>query len=262
MDSTRETRPRVRAAAGARAGYTLMEVLAASFILVVAFGTAMSVFVVSMRTAAIARRRVQAVNDARALLEELTSCSWFDNRLEYGKHKIDNNGGYWTVTPNPHVKEAKDVHVVIEWRDEVLGGKKQSLSMWMCVARAMHTHLITDPPFPGELPKPPPTSTPPKPVSSTTSTSVTPRCATPWINPRTGYYGGDVTVTMGCGTSGAVLHYTTDGSYPTEASPVYGGAFVVTPYCVVRARAYKPGYNCSYVTTRVYKRFGWDRVNT
>ncbi len=48
--------------------------------------------------------------------------------------------------------------------------------------------------------------------------------ATPTISPGGGTFKKKVTVTLSCATQGATIHYTTDGSDPTTASPVFAGA--------------------------------------
>lgn len=49
-------------------------------------------------------------------------------------------------------------------------------------------------------------------------------------------------VTLSCPTKGAVIHYTLDGSDPTERSPAYEEAFTVIPGTTVKARAYRTGW--------------------
>lgn len=57
-------------------------------------------------------------------------------------------------------------------------------------------------------------------------------------------------VTLTCGTSGATIRYTTDGSYPGPGNPaalVYESAFTLTETSRVRAAASKADYNDSKV---------------
>ncbi len=51
-------------------------------------------------------------------------------------------------------------------------------------------------------------------------------------------------------TDGASIHYTLDGSEPTEASPLYTQPFQVSQSCVLKATAFKEGLPPSPVTTR------------
>ncbi|MEI6873741.1 MAG: leucine-rich repeat protein [Spirochaetota bacterium] len=52
--------------------------------------------------------------------------------------------------------------------------------------------------------------------------------ATPVFSPVMGSYSSDQSVTIGDSTSGATIHYTTDGSEPTLASPTYTGPIAVS----------------------------------
>ena len=54
-------------------------------------------------------------------------------------------------------------------------------------------------------------------------------------------------VSMSCRTEGAVIHYTLDGSDPTEGSPLYSGPFKVGHSCIIKARAFKEGMDPSQV---------------
>jgi hypothetical protein len=63
----------------------------------------------------------------------------------------------------------------------------------------------------------------------------------PELSPNGGTFEDSVTVSVSSPTPGAEIHYTTDGSEPTESSPLYSGAFVLTATTTVRARAFHPG---------------------
>ena len=64
-------------------------------------------------------------------------------------------------------------------------------------------------------------------------------------------YGSSVNVTITCGTSGASIYYTTDGSVPTTTSTRYTGALTFNTYTVLKAIAVKDGES-SGVTEATY----------
>lgn len=64
---------------------------------------------------------------------------------------------------------------------------------------------------------------------------------TPVISPAGGGYDGPQTVSITCATDSATIHYTTDGSDPSPASPVYGVPFTVSTNTTVKAMARKSG---------------------
>lgn len=61
--------------------------------------------------------------------------------------------------------------------------------------------------------------------------------------------GGNVAIT---GPAGATIHYTTDGSEPTESSPTYSAPFSATNGMTYKAIAMKTGYTPSDITTEKY----------
>jgi hypothetical protein len=78
-----------------------------------------------------------------------------------------------------------------------------------------------------------------------------PPAATPVISPNGGVFKTKVKVTLSDASPKAVIYYTTDGSTPTGASPVYKQAFELKAQgnFVVKAIAMAPGYNVSAVAS-------------
>lgn len=72
--------------------------------------------------------------------------------------------------------------------------------------------------------------------------------AAPRISPNGGAIHDATMVSITCGTAGATIHYTTDGSDPTTESPVYSAPFEVSTTTTVKAIAVKDGAQ-SEVTT-------------
>lgn len=81
------------------------------------------------------------------------------------------------------------------------------------------------------------------------------RSAKPQINPRRStLVTGPLTVTIDPGTSsGATIRYTTDGSNPTAASPIYSGPLVLNSSATVKARTFVDGKHPSFITTATYE---------
>jgi hypothetical protein len=80
------------------------------------------------------------------------------------------------------------------------------------------------------------------------------RVARPQINPRArSFAASPVTVTLATSTSGATIHYTTDGSTPTLTSPLYTGPFTVRTGTTVQARALTAGMLNSFTSAASYR---------
>ena len=80
----------------------------------------------------------------------------------------------------------------------------------------------------------------------------TQKVAAPTFTPAGGNYIGTQDVTIACATAGATIYYTTDGSEPTTASSVYGGAIPVSSDAVLKAIAVKDGMTDSDTVTEEY----------
>src|SRR3989475_42223 len=76
--------------------------------------------------------------------------------------------------------------------------------------------------------------------------------ATPTFSPGAGTYTGSVTVSISDATSGATIHYTTDGSTPTTSSAVYTGALTFTQTTTLKAMAAASGMTNSAVASATY----------
>lgn len=76
--------------------------------------------------------------------------------------------------------------------------------------------------------------------------------ATPAFSPVAGSYTGSQTVTITSSTSGAAIHYTTNGTTPTASSPLYTAAITVAASETVKAIGVKAGFSNSAVGSAAY----------
>ena len=79
-----------------------------------------------------------------------------------------------------------------------------------------------------------------------------PTVATPTFSPTAGTYYEAQTVTINCSTEGATIHYTIDGTDPTESSPVYESPISISETTTVKAFAMKEGYLDSGIASALY----------
>lgn len=74
----------------------------------------------------------------------------------------------------------------------------------------------------------------------------------PVFTPDSGTYQGVQSILITSNTAGAVIHYTVDGSTPTDASPIASGAVTVSESKTLKAIAVAAGYINSDVSTANY----------
>ncbi|MGE0452528.1 MAG: chitobiase/beta-hexosaminidase C-terminal domain-containing protein [Vicinamibacteria bacterium] len=79
------------------------------------------------------------------------------------------------------------------------------------------------------------------------------QAAVPQFAPAPGTYGAPIDVTLTSATPGAAIHYTTDGSLPTEASPLHVGPITVATSSTINARAFHASYAPSGVAMGTYE---------
>ena len=80
----------------------------------------------------------------------------------------------------------------------------------------------------------------------------TPTVATPTFTPAAGTYFEAQTVSITCTTEGATIHYTLDGTDPTESSLIYSTPLPIEETTTVKAIAVKEGYNDSNIAEATY----------
>ena len=79
------------------------------------------------------------------------------------------------------------------------------------------------------------------------------RAANPVFDPVSGTtFGSSTNVTLSCATEGATIHYTTDGSTPTDSSTEYTGPIPLLATTTIKARAYAPNLGPSAVVSATY----------
>jgi alpha-tubulin suppressor-like RCC1 family protein len=74
----------------------------------------------------------------------------------------------------------------------------------------------------------------------------------PVLSPGTGTYTAAQTITITAWT-GSTIRYTTDGTDPSEASATYTGPITIGQSTVLKAKAWKAGYQASAVATATYQ---------
>lgn len=82
--------------------------------------------------------------------------------------------------------------------------------------------------------------------------SVVEAVAAPVFSVKAGAVEEGTTVEITCATEGATIHYTVDGTEPTEASAAYTGAIVVDKDMTIKAIAVKEGLTNSVVVSAEY----------
>jgi len=85
-----------------------------------------------------------------------------------------------------------------------------------------------------------------------TSFNITESVANPTFSPPQGRYTSPQNVTLSCSTSSAVIHYSTDGSEPTNSSPIYFTPINVSETTTINAKTYKNGLTPSDTVTGTY----------
>lgn len=93
----------------------------------------------------------------------------------------------------------------------------------------------------------------PSATASATYTITSPNTvATPTFSPPGGTYSATQSVSISCTTSGAAIHYTTNGSEPTASSPTYSSPISVATTTTLKAKGFKDGWTPSATASATY----------
>lgn len=76
--------------------------------------------------------------------------------------------------------------------------------------------------------------------------------ATPTFSPAEGIYFEAQNVSISCTTEEAAIHYTTDGTEPTESSSLYNTPITISESTTLKAKAFKSGYTASNIASATY----------
>lgn len=73
-----------------------------------------------------------------------------------------------------------------------------------------------------------------------------------YINPPSGTYPAPQSVVITPTTQGTIVHYTTDGSVPSESSPIYTAPIIIDKYTVLKVKGYVAGWTSSAIDSATY----------
>lgn len=88
--------------------------------------------------------------------------------------------------------------------------------------------------------------------TATPTPVIVPTVATPTLSSTSGTYSGPQSISISTSTIGATIHYTVDGTTPTEYSPTYSGPIIISSTKTLKARAWKAESTPSAIVTATY----------
>ena len=85
----------------------------------------------------------------------------------------------------------------------------------------------------------------------------------PYFNDEATVFSGSKTIELASITPGVKIFYTTDGTEPNQNSVLYTKPFQIDKTCTVKARAFKDGFEPSFIYQNSYKRvdFGDSKID-
>lgn len=118
-----------------REGFTLIEVVVASAVMMVMFVAILGTISTARRISSITENRLACMHMARETLETMTRRGYDSSDFDVGKKYFPNNRGYCNIT-QVSGQRTKDVEVVINWIEP--SGVPQSISLKSSYSRSLH----------------------------------------------------------------------------------------------------------------------------
>jgi formylglycine-generating enzyme required for sulfatase activity len=84
----------------------------------------------------------------------------------------------------------------------------------------------------------------------------------PLINPAGGSFSGTQNVSITCTTPGSEIHYTSNNTIPTPDSPLYSNPLVLNASQIIKAKAFKSGWNPSQAVSAEFTINSYQTVAT
>jgi len=99
-----------------RGAFTLVEVVVATALMILALAAFVGVFVMAKKSAAISENRMEAVHNARYAMEQLLTCRYVDAALTTGAHTTDLAGvRYGVAVVSNSLYTVKNIAVTSTW---------------------------------------------------------------------------------------------------------------------------------------------------
>ncbi len=118
-----------------RDGFTVAEVVVASFIMMAVCASIYFCVSFARSSASVSENRLASLHIARATLEKLVVMPYASSDLAAGTNQLPNNRGYYVVIEDGD-RKTKNIEVVIHWVEPT--GKSFSVSLKTSLSRSMH----------------------------------------------------------------------------------------------------------------------------
>ena len=118
-----------------KSGMTLIEVMVATFLLIMGLSTFLTAFSSIHRVSITANNRMVALHQAREIMEAVMAEKYKSDALNVGAHSM--NGATYTVSLASSFTTIKDIVVTVQWTNPV-GNSTHNLVLSGSMAKCIH----------------------------------------------------------------------------------------------------------------------------